>query len=136
MRDCMGHLKPNYKLMKKIAQYLQLGVLIYFLLFLIFFFSFDVFGSAFGMDPLTPESMQKVFLTGFILFLAAYGASLIHSSNVSDQIKKMQSEMNELKAKLYDFEHPKVIQPNKPVPQKNQEETGGILRPRQNFTDQ
>lgn len=122
--------------MKKIAQFLQLAVLIYFLLFLIFFFSFNVLGSAFGMDPLTPESMQKVFLTGFILFLAAFGAGMIHARNVNDQIKKMQAEMNELKAKLYDFEHPKVIQSTKPVPQKNQEETSGILRPRQNFTDQ
>ncbi|HSF55499.1 MAG TPA: hypothetical protein VLA71_17215 [Algoriphagus sp.] len=122
--------------MKKIAQFLQLAVLIYFLLFLIFFLSFNVLGSTFGMDPLTPESMVKVFLTGFILFLAAFGASLIHSSNVNDQVKKMQSEMNELKAKLYDFEHPKVIQPNKPIPQKSQDDAGGIIRPRQNFTDQ
>ncbi|OOG78638.1 hypothetical protein [Algoriphagus sp. A40] len=122
--------------MKKIAQFLQLAVLIYFLLFLIFFFSFNVLGSTFGMDPLTPESMVKVFLTGFILFLAAYGASMIQARNVNDQIRKMQAEMNELKAKLYDFEHPKVVQPTKSVPQKNQEETGGILRPRQNFTDQ
>lgn len=122
--------------MKKIAQYLHLAVLIYFLLFLVFFLSFNVLGSTFGMDPLTPESMVKVFLTGFILFLAAYGASLMHSSNMNDQIKKMQSEMNELKAKLYDFEHPKVVTPNEPVPQKTQDESAGILRPRQNFTDQ
>lgn len=121
--------------MKKIAQYLHLAVLIYFLLFLVFFLSFNVLGSTFGMDPLTPESMVKVFLTGFILFLAAYGASLMHSSNMNDQIKKMQSEMNELKAKLYDFEHPKVVTPTKPLPQKNQDESTGLLRPRQNFTD-
>lgn len=121
--------------MKKIAQYLQLAVLIYFLLFLVFFLSFNVLGSTFGMDPLTPESMVKVFLTGFILFLAAYGASLLHNSNVNEQIKKIQSEMNELKAKLYDFEHPKVVASTKPLPQKNQDESTGLLRPRQNFTD-
>jgi hypothetical protein len=122
--------------MKTIAHYLQLAVLIFFLLFLIFFISFDLFGAMFGMDPLTPESMVKVFLTGFILNLAAWGATLIHRSNLNDQIKKMETEMNSLKAKLYDFEHPKTPPPPKPVPQKNQEEHSGILRRRQNFTDQ
>ncbi|SEG23783.1 hypothetical protein [Algoriphagus boritolerans] len=127
--------------MKTIAKYLQVAVLVYFIFFLIFFISFDTLGGMFGMDPLTSDSMVKVFLTGFILFLAAWGAGIMHASNQSTLIKKMQDEMNGLKAKLYDFEHPKVVEPKKPQPQpslppKNQEETGGILRPRQNFTDQ
>lgn len=122
--------------MKSIAKYLQIIVLIFFVLFLIFFISFDMFGKMFGMDPLTSDSLVKVFLTGFILFLAAWGSVLIHQSNQNDTIKKMQDEMNALKAKLYDFEHPKVVEPKKPIPQKNQEESTGNLRPRQNFTDQ
>lgn len=122
--------------MKNIAKYLLLAVLVFFVLFLIFFISFDMTGKMFGMDPLTSDSLVKVFLTGFILFLAAWGSVLLHQSNQSDTIKKMQDEMNALKAKLYDFEHPKVVEPKKPIPQKNQDETGGILRPRQNFTDQ
>lgn len=121
--------------MKKIAQFLQLALFLYFLLFLVFFFSFETFGSAFGMDPLTPESMVKIFLIGGVLFLAAFGANQMHQSKMNDQMKKAQTEMNELKAKLYDFEHPKVAQPSNPASQKNQDETGGILRPRQNFTD-
>ena len=123
--------------MKNIAKYLQLAVLLYFVLFLIFFFSFNAIGKTFGMDPLTAESLVKVFLTGFILFLSAWGATLINNSNQNDTIKKMQDEMNGLKAKIYDFEHPKVVQPKKsPLTQKTPDETGGILRPRQNFTDQ
>ncbi len=122
--------------MKNIAHYLQIALLIFFLLFLVFFVAFDMVGAMFGMDPLTPQSMVKVFFTGLILFLAAWGAGLIHKSNLNEQIKKMQTEMNALKAKLYDFEHPKTPQPGKPVPQKNQEDQGGTLRPRQNFTDQ
>lgn len=123
--------------MKNIAKYLQLIVLGFFILFLIFFISFDMFGKMFGMDPLTPESMVKVFLTGFILYLAAWGAVLIHNSNQNDTIKKMQDEMNGLKAKIYDFEHPKVfVETKKPLPTKTPEDTSGILRPRQNFTDQ
>lgn len=122
--------------MKNIAKYLQLAVLVYFALFLIFFISFDTLGKTFGMDPLTADSLVKVFLTGFILFLAAWGSSMIYSKNQSDKIKKMQNEINNLKAKLYDFEHPNLVEPKKPITQKPQEETGGNLRPRQNFTDQ
>jgi len=123
--------------MKNIAKYLQLAVLLYFVLFLIFFLSFNAIGKTFGMDPLTAESLVKVFLTGFILFLSAWGATLINNSNQNDTIKKMKDEMNGLKAKIYDFEHPKVDQPKKsPLTQKTPDETGGILRPRQNFTDQ
>lgn len=123
--------------MKNIAKYLQLAVLVYFVLYLIFFLSFDTIGKTFGMDPLTSDSLVKVFLVGFILFLAAWGAMLLYNSNQNDTIKKMQNEMNGLKAKIYDFEHPKVVEPRKPpIPQKTPDETGGILRPRQNFTDQ
>lgn len=122
--------------MKKIAQYLQIVVLAYFILYLIFFISFGVFGPMFGMEPLTSDSMVKVFLTGFILYLAAWGAGHMHNTNQNTAFKKLQDEMNGLKAKLYDFEHPQVPQASKPAPQKPVDETGGILRPRQNFTDQ
>lgn len=122
--------------MKNIAKYLQILVLGYFILYLIFFISFDTIGKTFGMDPLTSDSMVKVFLVGFILFLAAWGAAMMHNSNQTTLIKKMQDEMNGLKAKIYDFEHPQVVEPKKPIPQKNQEDSGGIIRPRQNFTDQ
>jgi p-aminobenzoyl-glutamate transporter AbgT len=122
--------------MKNIAKYLQILVLAYFILYLIFFLAFDTIGKTFGMDPLTSNSMVKVFLTGFILSLAAWGAVLMENKNQNDAMKKMQDEMNGLKAKIYDIEHPKVVEPKRPIPQKNQDETSGILRPRQNFTDQ
>ncbi len=121
--------------MKKIAQFLQIALLLYFLLFLVFFFSFDSLGSAFGMDPITPESMVKVFLTGFILFVVTWAASRMHQSSMDTDAKKMQTEMNELKAKLYDFEHPKTTVIPNPAPPKTQEDTGGIIRPRKNVTD-
>lgn len=127
--------------MKNIAKYLQFAVLAYFVIFLILFISFDTVGSLFGMDPLTSDSMVKVFLTGFILFLATLGAVMMNNNNQATTLKKMQDEMNALKAKLYDFEHPKVVEPKKPqiqqpLPPKSQDETPGNLRPRQNFTDQ
>lgn len=122
--------------MKRVVQYLQLSVLIYFLVLLIFFVAFDMLGAMFGMVPLTPESLVKIFLSGFILFLAAWGAALVYRSNLHDQIRKMTVEMNALKAKLYDYEHPKAPKSTQSVPQKNQDEIPGNLRPRQNFTDQ
>jgi|SRR5690606_12202360 len=121
--------------MKNIAQFLQLAVLVYFLVFLIFFISFDTIGSAFGMDPLTPESMVKVFLTGLVLFLAAWIAGRVLQSKTTEQVRKMQDEMNGLKAKLYDYEHPKVVSAPKPVSPKPAEDPSVNLRPRQNFTD-
>jgi hypothetical protein len=121
--------------MKNIAQFLQLAVLVYFLLFLIFFYSHNSIGSAFGMDPLTAESMVKVFLTGLLLFLAAWIAARLRESKTNEQIRKMQEEMNGLKAKLYDYEHPKVVTAPKPAAPQPTEEPSANLRPRQNFTD-
>ncbi len=124
--------------MKTIAKYLQIALLAYFLVFLMFFIFFDSLGAMFGMDPITATSMVKVFLTGVIVYLAGWGALAMHASSQNDKIKKMEQEMNGLKAKLYDLEHPKVVTPPapKPIPQKNQEDTSGTIRPRQNFTDQ
>lgn len=124
--------------MKNIAKYLHIALLAYFLVFLMFFIFFDSLGAMFGMDPITATSMVKVILTGVIVFLASWGASAIHASSQTDKIKKMEQEMNGVKAKLYDLEHPKSTPPTaaKPIPQKNQEDTSGTIRPRQNFTDQ
>lgn len=121
--------------MKKLAQFLQLTLLLYFLLFVVFFFSFGTLGSAFGMDPLTPESMLKVFLTGMIIFLIAWAVAKMQESATDKETARMQSEMNALKAKLYDYEHPKVVEPTKVVPPKPSDDPAGIIRPRQNFTD-
>ena len=122
--------------MKTLSQILQLSVLAFLLLFLLFFIFFDVLGPVFGMDPILPDAMVKVFLTAMILFLTSWGATSIYSKGLMDKQRKTETEMNAVKAKLYDLEHPKSSQPFQPVPQKNQEETGGGIRPRQNFTDQ
>lgn len=121
--------------MKKIAQFLQLALLVYFLVFLVLFFWFDGLGTVFGMNPLTPESLLKVFLSGFVLFLATWAAAKMHESSMDSEAKKLQAEMNGLKAKLYDFEHPKVAPTTSPIAPKTPEDTTGNLRPRQNFTD-
>jgi hypothetical protein len=121
--------------MKKIAQFLQIALLIFFLAYVMFFIFFDVLGPMFGMDPITPESMVKVFLTGTILFLASWGALSIQIGGQNEKLKKMESELNGIKAKLYDLEHSKPSPSSAPIPQKNQEDTSGTIKPRQNFTD-
>jgi hypothetical protein len=120
--------------MKKLALYLHIATFAFLAFFLIFFLSFDSLGRIFGMDPLLPESLVKIFLTGLILYGASWGASALQSNVLNEQIKKMQIEMNQLKAKIYDFEHPKTPQSPKSVQTKPQEESGGTIRPRQNFT--
>jgi hypothetical protein len=122
--------------MKTLSHILQLALLAFLLIYLMFFIFFDVLGPAFGMDPILPDTMVKVFLTGMILSLTSWGSTSIYTKGLLDKQKKTEIEMNAVKAKLYDLEHPKSPQVSKPVPQKNQEETGGIIRPRQNFTDQ
>lgn len=122
--------------MNRIAQYLQLAVLAYFLVLLILFLGFETLGEMVGMVPLVPETLVNIVLSGFILFLATWGATQAQKSILNSHLKKLIAEMNEIKAKLYDYEHPKAQKSTKPVPQKNQDEIPGILKPRQNFTDQ
>ncbi|WP_425636086.1 hypothetical protein ACPUEN_11875 [Algoriphagus yeomjeoni] len=122
--------------MKKLHQILQIALLVYFGAFLIFFVAFETLGGLFGMEEITSDSMVTIILIGMILFLAAWGSSYAAYSSLSSQIKKMESETNALKAKIYDFEHPAVranAPANKPV--KPTEPDQSNLPPRQNFTD-
>jgi hypothetical protein len=123
--------------MKTIAFFLQLVLLLFFILFLILFIFHDSLGTLVGMDPITSVALGKIFLTGTILFLLSWVASAFRLNALENRLKKKEAELNAIKAKIYDLEHPKAASiTSKPVPQKNQDEQSGILRPRQNFTDQ
>ncbi len=121
--------------MKKLHQILQIAILVYFGAFLIFFVAFDTLGGLFGMDEITSDSMVTIILIGLILFLAAWGSSYAAYSSLASQIKKMESETHALKAKIYDFEHPRV--PNNPAtkPSLPSDKDPSNIAPRQNFTD-
>lgn len=125
--------------MKKLHQILQIALLVYFGAFLIFFIAFDTLGGMFNMHEITSDSMVTITLIGLILFLAAWGSSYLAYSSLSSTIKKMESEMNALKAKIYDFEHPNVPQKPaanpvpKPVIPTDTDQSN--IPPRQNFTD-
>lgn len=121
--------------MKKLHQILQIALLVYFGAFLIFFIAFDTLGGLFGMEEITSDDMVTITMIGLI-FLAAWGSSYVAYSSLSSQIKKMESETNALKAKIYDFEHPRVPT-NTPTsaPTKPKETDQSNLPPRQNITE-
>lgn len=125
--------------MKKLHQIIQIALLVYFGAFLIFFIAFDTLGSVFGMEEITSDSMVKITLIGLVLFLVAWGSSYVAYQSLTSKIKKMEIEMNSLKARIYDFEHPVmptkpgVTPTNRPLPTTDPEPSN--LPPRQNFTD-
>ena len=121
--------------MKKLHQILQIVLLAYFGAFLIFFIAFDTLGGIFGMNEITSDSMVTVILIGLILFLAAWGSSYAAYSSLESTIKKMEIDANALKAKIYDFEHPRVAPTPKTRPTLPSDPDQSNIAPRQNFTD-
>ncbi|MEB2781641.1 hypothetical protein [Algoriphagus persicinus] len=121
--------------MKKLHQILQIVLLAYFGAFLIFFIAFDTLGGLFGMEEITSDSMVTIILIGLLLFLAAWGSSYAAYSSLSSQIKKMENETHALKAKIYDFEHPKTTANPGAKPTTPSESDQSNIPRRQNFTD-
>lgn len=121
--------------MKKLHQILQIVLLVYFGAFLIFFIAFDTLGGLFGMEEITSDDMVTITMIGLILFLAAWGSSYAAYSSLSSQIKKMESETNALKAKIYDFEHPRVPESSTSKPTSPSDKDQSNIAPRQNFTN-
>ncbi|WP_051316096.1 hypothetical protein [Algoriphagus vanfongensis] len=126
--------------MKKFHDIMQIVLLVYFVAYLIFFITFDTLGNLFGMDEVTSQSMVTIFLVGLGIFLVAWLTGKGAFSSLNSKITKMDNEMNRLKAKIYDFEHPQTPASSKPsapkqTPPKTPESDGGNLPPRQNFTD-
>ncbi|MDI1321760.1 MAG: hypothetical protein PSV36_03360 [Algoriphagus sp.] len=102
--------------MKKLNQILQIVLLVYFGAFLIFFLGFRSLGGLFGMEEITADAMITIFLLGAIIFLINWVASSMTVKGLNEQMNKREIEMNGLKAKLYDFEHPKTTQAPISVP--------------------
>ena len=120
--------------MKKFHQFLQIALLAFFAAFLIFFIAFDTLGSVFGMEEITSDSMVKIMLLGLIIFLLTWGIGYSVGSSMTASMKKMENEVNALKAKIYDFEHP-AIAPNSIDPVRKAKDPDPLnLPPRQNIT--
>lgn len=120
--------------MKKFLQILQIALLVYFGSFLIFFIAFDTLGGLFGMDEITSDSMVKITLTGMIIFLITWGVGYSVNSSLTSKIKGMENDMNALKAKIYDFEHPKSTAKPLDPSKKPSENDSSNIPPRQNIT--
>ncbi len=123
--------------MKKLHQILQIVLLVYFGAFLIFFLGFTSLGGLFGMEVITADAMITIFLLGAILFLINWVASILTVKGMNEQMNKREIEMNSLKAKLYDFEHPKASQtPDSPSrTTKSGDSDQSNIAKRQNITD-
>ncbi|MFC3415724.1 hypothetical protein [Algoriphagus hitonicola] len=121
--------------MKKLHQILQIILLVYFSLFLVFFIAFDTIGGIFGMEEVTSDSVVKIILVGFLLFLASWLVGQGVRSSLEKKIKKMEAEMNSLKARIYDIEHPVSTEKPKSAAPSAEDAEPSNLPPRQNFTD-
>lgn len=122
--------------MQKFHRILQIILLVYFGGLLIFFIAFDTMAGLVGMAEVTSDSVVKILLTGLIIFLISWLVGKGVKSSLQSKVKKMENEMNALKAKIYDFEHPKTVEKPKPQEvQKPSESDGSSIPPRQNFTE-
>lgn len=126
--------------MKKFHEIMQIVLLVYFVVFLVFFITFDTLGNLFGMAEVTSQTVVTILLIGVAIFLVAWLTGKGALSSLNSKITKMDNEMNRLKAKIYDFEHPDTQEPKKsttpkPASPKSTDPDSGTLPPRQNFTD-
>lgn len=101
--------------MKKFTQVLQIVLLVFFGAFTIFFVAFDTLGGIFGMSEINSDQMVKIMLSGLIIFLLTWLASYFTIKGLSDDMTKKEIEMNKLKAKLYDLEHPEEKVKKEPI---------------------
>ncbi|TFV94717.1 hypothetical protein E4S40_11960 [Algoriphagus kandeliae] len=122
--------------MQKFHRILQIILLVYFAGLLLFFISFDTMGGLVGIAEVTSDSVVKILLTGLVLFLISWLVGKGVKSSLQSKVKKMENEMNALKAKIYDFEHPKGQEkPKTESTPKPSDSESSNLPPRQNFTE-
>ncbi|MDN3203097.1 hypothetical protein [Algoriphagus sediminis] len=94
--------------MQKFAKFLQILLLIFFGLFLIFFIAFETLGGWVGMDEISSDNMVTIMLIGFIIFLASWLFHYLTVSGLASKLEKKELELNKVKAKVYDLEHPQT----------------------------
>lgn len=121
--------------MRKFHQFTQLALLAYFAVFLIFFMAFDTLGGMFGMDEITSVGLVKILLVGFLLFLLSWLVSYLVLKSQKDLLIKKESEMDKLKAKLYDLENPETSIPSKQKEARPSDTENSGIKPRQNFNE-
>jgi len=121
--------------MRKFLQFTQIGLLVYFAIFLIFFMAFETLGGMFGMDEISSDRLVKILLVGFLLFLLSWIVSYLALKSQKDLLTKKEAEMTKLKAKLYDLENPEKTTTSKQKDSNPSDQENSGIKPRQNFTE-
>jgi uncharacterized membrane protein (DUF485 family) len=88
--------------MKKINTIFQLLVALFFVVALVFFLAFDSMRNAFNIQELTAGKVVVWLLVGASLFLISWLLDNIYINGLKKDMKKLEVEKTELKAKLYD----------------------------------
>jgi uncharacterized membrane protein (DUF485 family) len=88
--------------MKQINTIFQLLVALFFVVALVFFLAFDSMRNAFNIQELTAGKVVVWLLVGASLFLISWLLDNIYINGLKNDMKKLEVEKTELKAKLYD----------------------------------
>lgn len=121
--------------MKKISGIFQLLLALFFGVALVFFLLFDSVKNGFGLQELNAGKVVIWLLVGLVLFLISWVTNSVNIKNLNNRIKRLESEKNEIKARLYDLQQDTkttVPPPIKPDPLEDDKDGSGI-RPRENF---
>lgn len=90
--------------MKQINTIFQLLVAVFFAIALIFFLAFDTMKDAFGIRELTPGTVVTWLLVGLVLYLISWALDNVYINGLKKDIRRLELDKNDLKAKLYDIE--------------------------------
>lgn len=121
--------------MKKISGIFQLLLALFFGVALVFFLLFDSVKTGFGLQELNAGKIVIWLLVGLVLFLISWATTTVNIRNLNNRIKRLESEKNEIKARLYDLQQDTktaVPPPINPDPLDDDKDGSGI-RPRENF---
>lgn len=126
--------------MKQINTIFQLLVALFFAVALVFFLAFDSVKNAFNIQELTAGKVVIWLLVGLVLFLISWALDNVYINGLKKDIKRLELDKNDLKAKLYDIEQgSKISRPTerpsdiKIEKRSDVDEESSRIKPRQNF---
>jgi hypothetical protein len=120
--------------MKQLNKIAHLITALYFGIVLVIFLLFDNVKGLLRVEELTPTLVVNFLLIGLLLFLISWGTSTMVKSNLEAELSKKETEKNELKARLYDFEQGvKLKNIEKKLDSMEEDKEASAIRKRQNF---
>ncbi|KEO73334.1 DUF485 domain-containing protein [Anditalea andensis] len=128
--------------MKQINTIFQLLVAVFFAIALIFFLAFDTIKDTLGIRELTAGTVVVWILVGLVLYLISWALDNVYINGLKKDIRRLELDKNELKAKLYDIEQGSKIstsaeRPTEKLRDRNDsladEKESSKIKPRQNY---